>query len=493
LERVRKRPHRSHRGKEICTAALLLALGTTLGAGSAWGHGHGNGSSGTRGNGHAHSARPHTGAAHGHKHGFGALSAAVIGGGHGHGHLHASGHGHRFGNLGSAAHGHSHGLAGGAVHVGAVHGHGHGHAGGLPPGQAKKLLSGTLSTAGISSGGCGGQCKHAAKHGASITASRTPLTSTVGTSPNGGASAGAAGASLPGASNLTTVLASPSPTAAAIPASIRALASVTSTASLIGTTPGGLLLTPGSPVLTLRSGTGSAATHSGHSTHASKRPHPSFVLAPLEAAQTVIDHFINVVPTAVWIGLAVALGFAALAGGSAIRQGRRARRQAGQFAAISAAALTDALTGVLNRRGFTEAVERELARARRYRRAFVFAYVDVRGLKAVNDTEGHLAGDQLLKSVATLLRDSARADDVVGRIGGDELGLLLVEQTREGAEAVIRRIVSQLPATRARIGLRAPWDLTIGTAAYPGDGNSFDELLAAADRRLYEQRGIALR
>jgi diguanylate cyclase (GGDEF)-like protein len=207
----------------------------------------------------------------------------------------------------------------------------------------------------------------------------------------------------------------------------------------------------------------------------------------------VIDRFVEVVPTGVWIALAAALGLAAFAGAAALRQGRRTRRQARQFAAVSAAALTDSLTGVLNRRGFTEAVDRELARARRYHRPFVFAYVDVRGLKAVNDTEGHLAGDQLLKGVAKLLQDSARADDVVGRIGGDELGLLLVEQTAEAAEAVIRRIESQLPATRAEVGLKARWDLTIGTAAYPKDGSSFDALLAAADRRLYQQRGIALR
>ena len=128
--------------------------------------------------------------------------------------------------------------------------------------------------------------------------------------------------------------------------------------------------------------------------------------------------------------------------------------QASAIAEVSAAALTDPLTGVLNRRGFTEAVERELARARRYGRPFVLAYVDVRGLKAVNDTEGHLAGDELLKGVAGLLHDSARADDVVGRLGGDELGLLLAEQTADDAEVVTDRIQSQIPERRAELGLR---------------------------------------
>ncbi|MBV8990585.1 MAG: GGDEF domain-containing protein, partial [Solirubrobacterales bacterium] len=127
-----------------------------------------------------------------------------------------------------------------------------------------------------------------------------------------------------------------------------------------------------------------------------------------------------------------------------------------------------------------------------YGHPFVLAYVDVRGLKRVNDTEGHLAGDKLLKEVAQILTNSARAADVVGRIGGDELGLLLAEQSPEGAAAVTERIRTQVPASRQGINLSAPWDLTIGIAAFPQDGDSFDDLLHVADRRLYEQRGIAL-
>jgi diguanylate cyclase (GGDEF)-like protein len=171
---------------------------------------------------------------------------------------------------------------------------------------------------------------------------------------------------------------------------------------------------------------------------------------------------------------------------------RRLRRQANYVAAVREAALTDQLTGLLNRRGFLDALERELARGRRYSRPFVLAYVDVRGLKAVNDSEGHLAGDALLTEIATMLRDSARADDVVGRLGGDEMGLLLVEQDAEGAVAVLERIRRQLPGRRQALGLRSKWDLTVGTAVFPEDGETASALLAVADRRLYEQRGISL-
>jgi diguanylate cyclase (GGDEF)-like protein len=211
--------------------------------------------------------------------------------------------------------------------------------------------------------------------------------------------------------------------------------------------------------------------------------------APARALIQIIEH----IPLWLWVALVAALLFAFLTGISALLTARRARRQESMFAALSAAALTDSLTGVLNRRGFTEAVERELARARRYGHPFVLAYVDVRGLKGVNDTEGHQVGDKLLQEAAGMLQASARADDVVGRLGGDEMALLLVEQTSEAATAVTERLQSEVAARRTELALRAPWALTVGTAAYPADGETFDELLRTADHRLYEQRGIELR
>lgn len=197
-----------------------------------------------------------------------------------------------------------------------------------------------------------------------------------------------------------------------------------------------------------------------------------------------------------WLVLVVSLGLAlALATVGALATylaGLRLRRQAGYVAEVQAAALTDPLTGILNRRGFIAALERELARSRRYGHRFVLAYADVRGLKAVNDSEGHLAGDALLREAAQLLRDSARADDVVGRLGGDEMGLLLIEQGADGAEAVLARVHAQIPERRQRLALTRDWDLTIGIASFPEDGDTAGALIAAADRRLYEQRGIAL-
>ncbi len=225
--------------------------------------------------------------------------------------------------------------------------------------------------------------------------------------------------------------------------------------------------------------------------HAAGSPGTTFLL-PL-GVPSPIEHFVNVVPRQIWIALATALALAGIGGAAAVRAGRRARRQAGEYAAVAAVAHTDQLTGVLNRRGFVDAVERELARARRYGTPFVLAYVDVRGLKAVNDSEGHLAGDAVIQEVAHLLNESVRAEDAVGRLGGDELGLLLTGQSAAGADAVIERIREEVPARREALGVATAWDVTIGTASHPADGTTFEQLVATADRRLYEQRGIHLR
>jgi diguanylate cyclase (GGDEF)-like protein len=204
----------------------------------------------------------------------------------------------------------------------------------------------------------------------------------------------------------------------------------------------------------------------------------------------VIQRIVREVPSEVWLALGIAVFLAAIAGIAAWRSGLLARRRAKEFAEV---ALTDPLTGVLNRRGFTEAVERELDRARRHDHQFALAFVDVRGLKRVNDTEGHLAGDELLRETASLLRESARAHDLVGRIGGDEMGLLLVEQSADSPAVIVSRIRALVTLRRATSPLHSDWDLTIGTAMFPEDGGTFEELLGIADRRLYEQRGIALR
>jgi diguanylate cyclase (GGDEF)-like protein len=249
----------------------------------------------------------------------------------------------------------------------------------------------------------------------------------------------------------------------------------------------------GSPLTTpLAPGTTAVGARSARPTGAHHGARVRTIVIHSSSPATVISRFISRIPAAVWIVLGAALAMAALAVGAAFAFGRRAHRRAGEVAAVTATALTDPLTGVFNRRGFTESAERELDRARRYGHPLALAYVDIRGLKAVNDSEGHAAGDRLIKEVSVLLSQSARAHDLVGRMGGDELAVLLAEQSAAGAGAMSQRVREQVPEHQAALGLTTPWDVTIGAASFPEDGDTLDQLLEAADRRMYEQRGIEL-
>jgi diguanylate cyclase (GGDEF)-like protein len=347
--------------------------------------------------------------------------------------------------------------------------------GGAPPGQAKKS-KGTRQT------GTTSTPTNVA------TTTQTPVSTPVRTPP---LSTRRSRPTTPGAT-------SPGPgivlTSLAIRGSHGPSRSTAGTGGVLGAAAGGVFA--GNPLATpLAPGTaGVGRTPAGTTTFS----HPgqqerTIVVPPSSSPTTVISRFISRIPLAVWIVLAAALALAAAAGAAAFAFGRRARSRAGEVAVVTAAATTDPLTGVFNRRGFNESAERELRRARRYGHEMALAWVDIRGLKAVNDSEGHAAGDRLIQQVAVLLSQSARAHDLVGRMGGDELAVLLAEQSAAGADAMSRRFREQVPQHRAALGLTTAWDVTIGTASFPEDGDTLDELLKAADRRMYQQRGIRLR
>jgi diguanylate cyclase (GGDEF)-like protein len=114
---------------------------------------------------------------------------------------------------------------------------------------------------------------------------------------------------------------------------------------------------------------------------------------------------------------------------------------------------------------------------------------DLRSLKALNDRHGHEAGDRALQAIAQILSSQIREGDAGARVGGDEYAIVLVNQGADGAAAFVERVRRQLQQTPAPES-GAPLDLTMGVALYPDDGDNPDDLLAAADRQLYAQRGI---
>jgi len=152
-----------------------------------------------------------------------------------------------------------------------------------------------------------------------------------------------------------------------------------------------------------------------------------------------------------------------------------AARQA--FVRLEELASMDFLTGVGNRRSFEEDLRRELGRNSRHGTGFAVVVLDVDGLKGINDTEGHAAGDASLRAVARAVQASVRLEDTVYRIGGDEFAVLLPGASARQVERIMSRVatVSAVPFS---------W----GASTSLADGPTAESLVAAADRRLYRRR-----
>ncbi len=147
---------------------------------------------------------------------------------------------------------------------------------------------------------------------------------------------------------------------------------------------------------------------------------------------------------------------------------------------LAATARTDPLTGLANRRAFEQALEERLVADSP--EPFAVLMLDVDGLKQVNDARGHAAGDTVLKRVASVLGSHLRPADLVTRWGGDEFVLLMPGTDQVGALSLARRIGGILLTPHEAAGAIS---VSIGTAAFPADGNTADGLLAAADRSMY--------
>ncbi len=148
------------------------------------------------------------------------------------------------------------------------------------------------------------------------------------------------------------------------------------------------------------------------------------------------------------------------------------------------AAVTDALTGLLNRRGILLRFNEEIERAQRQDQRFAIALFDVDRFKQINDAHGHLVGDAMLRGVAERFDKARRLEDVIGRIGGEEFIVILPHQDRTSAHQAAERL-------RTAVSDWSPGEggpqatVSGGLAVYPDDGTDWDQLFQAADRRLY--------
>ncbi|MGH6946462.1 MAG: GGDEF domain-containing protein [Kiloniellales bacterium] len=151
----------------------------------------------------------------------------------------------------------------------------------------------------------------------------------------------------------------------------------------------------------------------------------------------------------------------------------------------------DALAPVLNRRAFVRELSRMMAYAERYSAQVSVVYFDIDGMKRINDAYGHAAGDAALKQAATILVDSIRASDVVGRLGGDEFGVILAQADRTTAHQKAAQLAAAI-GKQPFVWNGTPLVLSASFGIHSfSAGENVDQALAAADRAMYDQKRAA--
>jgi diguanylate cyclase (GGDEF)-like protein len=156
---------------------------------------------------------------------------------------------------------------------------------------------------------------------------------------------------------------------------------------------------------------------------------------------------------------------------------------------LSAMSLTDDLTGLYNRRGFITLSCQQMKVSDRTRKGMLLFFVDLDGLKWINDTLGHEEGDRALIKIATLFRETFRTSDIIARLGGDEYAALSLDISEKNPERFTARLHSLIEAQNSRENLRYRLSISVGHSYYdPENPCSIDELMSFADKMMYERK-----
>jgi len=151
--------------------------------------------------------------------------------------------------------------------------------------------------------------------------------------------------------------------------------------------------------------------------------------------------------------------------------------------------LNDDLTNLYNRRGFLSLVERYIKSIQGTENRFLIAFLDLDGLKQINDTFGHREGSQALIEVAEILRGTFRDSDIIARFGGDEFVVLVKDTSEESAEVIIDRLQKSVEEHNAKHNRPYRLSISLGIACYdPHNPRSIDELLSCADELMYSNK-----
>ncbi|HWR57603.1 MAG TPA: diguanylate cyclase [Thermodesulfovibrionales bacterium] len=158
---------------------------------------------------------------------------------------------------------------------------------------------------------------------------------------------------------------------------------------------------------------------------------------------------------------------------------------------LRALSLTDELTGLHNRRGFFFLAEKLLTIARRQEKRLLMLYADVDGLKEINDTWGHHAGDLALIETANILKSTYRESDIIARMGGDEFVIFQIESTGNDSETASVRLQQRIDARNAGRKEGERLSISMGISCFdPGKSFTIDAMLSNADRAMYEKKRL---
>jgi diguanylate cyclase (GGDEF)-like protein len=161
------------------------------------------------------------------------------------------------------------------------------------------------------------------------------------------------------------------------------------------------------------------------------------------------------------------------------------------FEEVQNLADTDGLTKLYNKRKFLEFLDLELKEASRYPRTVSLIVLDIDNFKNYNDTNGHPKGDELLKKIGDVLRESIREVDILARYGGEEFCIICPETDKKGALALAGRLRERVAETDFQGGEKQPLGkitISLGVATFPQDKNTLDGLIEAADKALYRAK-----
>jgi diguanylate cyclase (GGDEF)-like protein len=149
----------------------------------------------------------------------------------------------------------------------------------------------------------------------------------------------------------------------------------------------------------------------------------------------------------------------------------------------------DKLTNVYNRRYFEELFNIVLAKAKRYNESFFVVVFDLNGLKSINDTYGHLAGDELIKSFASHLRSKIRISDIFARFGGDEFVSVFFEVDLQNLMQKLEGIIKKFANAPILFEENTiTCSFSYGISSFPQNGTDYNELIKIADKNMYEYK-----